>query len=268
MLLVPLNDRALPNLPAVAHVAAAIEPVSALPDESAVVVPVPSSKPYAATSPLGAWTGLFTVTPTAAEVVVLPSVSVATAVSWCDVLDAVLVSQLTEYGELVSAEPRFEPSSLNCTFATPRSSAALAVTLTVFVSVDPAAGAVTETVGGAPLSTVTFTVADVVAFPPASRATAVTWWPPFAAVFVFQLVEYGALVSALPRSLPSSLNCTLATPRLSLALAVTLIVPETVAAFAGAVSETVGAVASATTVAEASPDGALALPAASAAMTS
>src|SRR3954464_8382637 len=48
MLLVPLNDRPLPYLPVV-HVALASVPVFKLPEESAVVVPVPSSKPYEAT---------------------------------------------------------------------------------------------------------------------------------------------------------------------------------------------------------------------------
>ena len=51
-------------------------------------------------------------------------------------------------------------------------------------------------------------------------------------------------MSSAPRLLPSRRNCTPTTPTLSDAVAVTLIVPETVAPFAGAVSETVGAVVS------------------------
>jgi hypothetical protein len=51
-------------------------------------------------------------------------------------------------------------------------------------------------------------------------------------------------VSALPTFAPSSWNCTLATPMLSEAFAVTLTVPETVAPAAGALIETVGAVVS------------------------
>ena len=43
--LVPLKKRALPNLPAVDQVAFESVPVLALPDRSAVVVPLPSSKP-------------------------------------------------------------------------------------------------------------------------------------------------------------------------------------------------------------------------------
>src|SRR3954452_2038966 len=52
---VPLNESAFPNLPAPApaHVAFVIVPVFALPDWSVTVVPVPSSKPYAATRPVG-----------------------------------------------------------------------------------------------------------------------------------------------------------------------------------------------------------------------
>src|SRR5215831_17837696 len=50
--LVPLNDSALPYLPAAAQVAFAIVPVWPLPDASVTVVPDPSSNPYAATSPV------------------------------------------------------------------------------------------------------------------------------------------------------------------------------------------------------------------------
>src|SRR5205809_8027754 len=48
-LLVPLNDRALPYLPPAAQVAPEIVPVFPLPEASATVEPVPSSKLYAAT---------------------------------------------------------------------------------------------------------------------------------------------------------------------------------------------------------------------------
>jgi hypothetical protein len=49
-------------------------------------------------------------------------------------------------------------------------------------------------------------------------------------------------VTALPRFAPSSWNCTLATPMLLDALAVTTTVADTVAPFAGEVIETVGGV--------------------------
>jgi hypothetical protein len=49
--LVPLNTRAFPYLPEVVQVAFVIVPVFPFPDESDTVVPVPSLKAYAATSP-------------------------------------------------------------------------------------------------------------------------------------------------------------------------------------------------------------------------
>jgi len=52
MLLVPLNVRAFPVFPLVVQVALLRLPVLALPDASMVVVPIPSPKAYAATSPL------------------------------------------------------------------------------------------------------------------------------------------------------------------------------------------------------------------------
>ena len=61
---------------------------------------------------------------------------------------------------------------------------------------------------------------------------------------VFHETEYGALVSSAPRLLPSSMNWTPATPTLSEALAVTLIVPETIDPGAGDVMLTAGGVVS------------------------
>jgi hypothetical protein len=49
----PSNESAPPNLPTLAHVVLVSVPVLPLPDASAVVVPLPSLNPYAATSPLG-----------------------------------------------------------------------------------------------------------------------------------------------------------------------------------------------------------------------
>ena len=94
------------------------------------------------------------------------------------------------------------------------------------------------------LLTVMATVAEVVWFPAASRATAIKVCDPFVAVVVFQDTEYGEIVSSAPRALPSSLNCTPATPTLSEALAETLTVPETVAPPLGAETDTEGAVVS------------------------
>src|SRR2546425_8039902 len=61
---------------------------------------------------------------------------------------------------------------------------------------------------------------------------------------VFHAYEYRDAVSSGPRLAPSSLNCTPATPTLSLAVADTVTVPDTVAPAAGAVTATVGGVPS------------------------
>jgi hypothetical protein len=65
-----------------------------------------------------------------------------------------------------------------------------------------------------------------------------------ATVLVSQDRDQGAAVSSLPRFWPSTLNCTPTTPTLSEAFAFTLIVFDTVAPFAGALIDTVGAVPS------------------------
>jgi len=96
-------------------------------------------------------------------------------------------------------------------------------------------------VSGTGLLTVTVLAVEVVLLPAASLATAVkTCWP-FVVWVVFHEIEYGDVVSSVPRLLPSILNCTPMTPTLSDALAETVReVPETVAPLDGAVRETVG----------------------------
>src|SRR6185295_2632717 len=160
------------------------------------------------------------------------------------------LSHVAPYGAVVSSAPTFAPSTLNCTPAIPTLSFASAVIDTAPETVVPAGGAVIVAVGAVrSLSTVTLTATDDFTLPAASRATEVRVWAPFAAVFVFQLTEYGEVVSSAPRLAPSSLNWTPTTPTLSLALAVTDTAdPETVAPPAGAVTDTVGAVASFDTV--------------------
>src|SRR5206468_12920351 len=85
---------------------------------------------------------------------------------------------------------------------------------------------------------------DLAVLPAASRATAVSVWLPPAAVVVSHAIAYGADVSSAPRTAPSSLNWTPTTPPVSLAFALTEIVPDTVAFAAGAVIDTDGGVAS------------------------
>src|SRR5438552_7231009 len=60
----------------------------------------------------------------------------------------VVVFQETAYGAVVTSAPRLAPSSLNWTPTTPTLSVALAETVTVPATGEPAAGAVTVTDGG------------------------------------------------------------------------------------------------------------------------
>src|SRR5438552_11970237 len=68
----------------------------------------------------------------------------ATAVRLCHPLLVAAVSQETEYSFVVSSAPRFRPSSLNCTPATVSDPmiVTLALTITVWVTVDPGFGEV------------------------------------------------------------------------------------------------------------------------------
>jgi len=95
------------------------------------------------------------------------------------------------------------------------------------------------------LETVTKTV-EVWVFPAASLAVTVIVCEPFDTPVLFQVPEYGAMVSSLPRLELSSLNCTPTTPTLSEAVAtIDTAVPETVELLVGAVIETVGGIVSA-----------------------
>src|SRR5882672_3402718 len=192
---------------------------------------------------------LFTVTVTAAEVVRFPAASRATAVRVCwPLLDPVVLTEIA-YGAVVSSAPRAVPSEKNCTPATPTLSEALADTAIVPETVAPLAGAVRLTAGGVvsgggALFTVTVTEAEVVRLPAASRATALKVCAPLPTLPVFHETENGALVSSAPSATPSLKNCTPATPTLSEAFADTVMVPDTVAPFAGAVRLTAGGVVS------------------------
>src|SRR6266851_1340670 len=148
--------------------------------------------------------------------------------------------------------------------ATPILSEALALTVIVPETVAPEAGDVMLTVGAVvSFTTVTVTGVEVVRLPAVSCATAVMVCEPLVAVLVFQAIEYGAVVTAAPALTPSSRNWTPATPVLSEALAVTLIVPETLAPEAGEVMLTVGAVASKLTLLSVLVEAVFRLPAAS-----
>src|SRR3954449_5482000 len=114
----------------------------------------------------------------------------------------------------------------------------------------PAAG-VAVTVGGmlsmgvATLLMVTVTEVAVALLFAASLATAVSVWSPLIAARVSHVVVYGLEVSSAPRFVPSSTNCTPATPTLSVAFAdTTTAAPDTVVPDCGAVIATAGTAAS------------------------
>src|SRR5688572_19446632 len=211
---------------------------------------------------LGALLSLATVTVTGAEVVRLPAASRATAVSVCDPLVAVFVFHGAVNGALVTSVPGL-PSRKNCTPVTAVSSSALAVTVIVPDTVSPETGELMLTVGGVlSLATVIVTGAEVVRLPAASRATAVMVCEPLVAVLVFQVTEYGGVVTSVP-AFPSRKNCTPVTAVSSSALAVTVIVPDTVSPDAGELMLTVGAAASKRTLLSVLVEAVLLLPAAS-----
>src|SRR5439155_27272158 len=99
---------------------------------------------------------------------------------------------------------------------------------------------VTLVVGGAVLSTVTLTPADVVTLPASSVARALIVWLPFPTEVEFHVIPYGAAVKSAPTSAPSARNCTLSTRRSSPASAARrAALPLTLAAASGAVTLTV-----------------------------
>jgi hypothetical protein len=112
------------------------------------------------------------------------------------------------------------------------------------------------------LETFTGIVAETVEFPEASLALAERECIPLTAVKEFQLILYGAVITSAPRFAPSKINWTPTTPTLSLALAETVVVPETTEPPLGAEMLTVGAILSMFTV-TLTPEEVVVLPAAS-----
>jgi hypothetical protein len=190
---------------------------------------------------------LLTVTVVAAEVVVFPAASRATAVRVWLPLTASVVSQARLYGAAVSSAPKLAPSSLNWTPTNKLLSEALALTVVEPDTVPPSAGAVITTTG-AVLSTVILAVPDVVILPALSIAVAVIAWLPSLKPVVSRLIVYGAAGCTEPKLEPSTKNCTLGTPRLSEALAPKLIVPRTTELLAGEDKEMLGGELSTVTV--------------------
>src|SRR4051812_3527509 len=79
---------------------------------------------------------------------VFRAVSRAIAVSVCGPFAVAVVSHATEYGRVTSSGPSGPPSRRNCTPATATSSAAVAVTLSVALTVAPVSGEPMATLGG------------------------------------------------------------------------------------------------------------------------
>src|SRR5437867_2116215 len=93
-------------------------------------------------------------------------------------------------------------------------------------------------------ATMTWTAADVVLFPAASRAVAVSMCVEFVAMVVSHEMANGAAVSSAPHAAPSTKNCTPTTPTLSDASASISTIPLTIPPLLGAVMPTLGAVVS------------------------
>src|SRR5215472_14850186 len=93
--------------------------------------------------------------------------------------------------------------------------------------------------------TVTVTVAEVPTLPAASDAFDTMVCAPFVKLVVTKLKEIEVEFVLLATTLPSIRSCICVTPTLSEAVAVTVTVPDTVAPFAGAVTDVVGGVVSA-----------------------
>jgi len=125
-------------------------------------------------------------------VAVAPWLSVAVAVNTRLPFATLVVSNVVEYGVVVSVT--LVPSGRsNFTLAmVPSGSDAFADTVIVPLTVEPLAGDVIDTVGNRLLATVTVTVAVAVA-PWLSVAVAVNTRLPFATLVVSNVVEYGVV---------------------------------------------------------------------------
>ena len=191
----------------------------------------------------GGGAALLTLMEMAALVAVCPPDVLALAANEWLALERVVVLSKKLKGALVTAGPALMPSTMNWTLvAFPD---ALAVTAIVPETVAPETGEVMDTLGGVgagggvALLTLTDTAVLMAVFPCAVQATAVSKWLLLESVVVLSDRLKGALVTAVPTGLLSTMNCTLAA--FADALAVTVTVPETVAPETGDVMETVRA---------------------------
>lgn len=173
---------------------------------------------------------------TAALVAVCPAALLATAVSKWLTLESVSVFSERLKGVLVTAAPVLLPSTLNCTLVVLDET--LVETVMVPETVAPESGDVIEIVGAVELLTVSITLALLVVCPVRVLATAASEWLPLESGVVFREKLNGALVTAAPVLLPSTMNCTLEV--LEETLVETVMVPETAAPESGEAMEIVG----------------------------
>ncbi len=192
---------------------------------------------------LGGTVSAGTVTLTIVDDPVLPAASVATVCKVCG--PTAVAFHVNEYGAVVSVAT-IAPSTRSATEVTPMLSVALAVTVVEPNTWAPSVGAVMLVVGAVVSpATVTLTIVDDPVLPAASVATVCKVCGPTAVAF--HVNEYGAVVSVATIA-PSTRSATEVTPMLSVALAVTVVEPNTWAPSVGAVMLVVGAVVSAATV--------------------
>src|ERR1700722_10587767 len=199
--------------------------------------------PEAVNPPVPPVPPLLTMIETAALVAVCAAALLATAViEWVALESAAVFSERLK-GAAVTAAPELLPSTLNCTLTV--FAETFVATVMAPETVAPDAGDVRETVGGA--ATVFLTVIETAALMAVCAAwylaTAVIEWVALESAAVFSERLKGALVTAAPELLPSTLNCTLTV--FAETFVATVMAPETVAPDAGDVMETVGGAATA-----------------------
>src|SRR5260221_9066768 len=191
---------------------------------------------------------LWTVTEIVDEVAVPPSASVAVAVMVCvDPLTSDVVSQANVCGELLpvcTCDPSMLMDKLES--VVPFAAAPVALTLTVPATVAPLLGEVTLTAGA--FLTVTVIVDEVAVPPSASVAVAVMLCVLSLRVVVSQLNVWGELLPLFTWEPSIAIDKLVSVfPPAAVAVAVTVVVPEMVALFAGAVTATAGGVVALTT---------------------
>src|SRR5690349_6899566 len=186
-------------------------------------------------------TGAVTLTLIADETPTFPAASYAFV--WRTCVPDSDVESMNEYGDVASVDAS-ALSTQSSTFATPRSSLALADTVDPAATVAPFDGAVIDVTGGcvsgAAFATVTVTTGDRPTWLAASYARATSPCEPFESVVVSNANPNGSSPS-VPTTWPSTSSSTPVTATLSVAVTSTAATPLIVAPPAGEVIRAVGA---------------------------